>query len=40
MKKSTKMSPESINFGLGEDLGGILEGLWEGLEAKSGPRRF
>ena len=40
MKKSTKMFPKSINFGLGEGLGGILGGLWEGLGAKSAPRRL
>ena len=40
MKKSTKMSPKSSDFGLGEGLGGILGGLWRVLGAKSAPRRF
>ena len=39
-RKSTKMWPKSVDEALGEGLGSILGGLWEGLGARLAPRWF
>ena len=38
--KSTKMAPKSVHEALGEGVGSILGGLWEGLGANLAPRWF
>ena len=40
MPKSTKMAPKSVHEALGEGVGSILGGLWEGLGANLAPRWF
>ena len=40
MPKSTKMTPKSVHEALGEGVGSILGGLWEGLGANLAPRWF
>ena len=40
MPKPSKMWPKSVDEALGEGLGSILGGLWEGLGTRLAPRGF